>query len=183
MGWWIRGYLEDADGELRPATYEEGLFCMGCHNSIGSTIDKTFSFARKVTGAEGWQYIDLRGMPDAPNVGEAEGEYLTYLRRVGGGSEFRANQEMQERFFIEGGTEVDESAVLAADDVYELVTPSRERALTLNKAYMLLVQEQDYIHGRDTVIAPPQNVFQTVDPDTVPLEPENRFDWNIILDW
>src|SRR5690606_38597639 len=124
-------------------TYEENLFCMGCHTSLGSTIDNTFSFARKIDGAAGWGYVNLRGMPDAPNVGEEEGEIATYLQRAGGGGEFRSNPEMEARFFTAGQADLEK--IRAAKDVYELVTPSRERALLLNKAYRVIVADQDYI--------------------------------------
>lgn len=182
FGWLVLGFIEDADGRLRPQTYEEQLFCMGCHTSIGSTIDQTFAFPRKVTGPAGWGYIDLRGMPDAPNLGEVDGEILTYLRRVGGGSEFRENEEMRSRWFKDDGS-VDEAAVAAAD-VYELITPTPERALALNKAYLSIVREQSYLRGRDAVIAPATNVYAEVDPETAPtLPPEHRYRWDIRLDW
>jgi len=182
MGWLIQGFIEDRNGRLRVQTYEETLFCMGCHTSLGSTIDKTFAFPRKVDGAAGWGYIDLRGMPDAPNVGETLGEIATYLERVGGGSEFRNNDEMLARWFLEDGTL--DRAKAAAADVYELIAPSRERALALNKAYRTIVADQDYIFGRDAVIAPPRNVYDTVDPETAPtLGADRFFRWDIRLDW
>lgn len=182
FGWLVLGFIEDRQGELRPQTHEEQLFCMGCHTTIGSTIDQTFSFARKITGPAGWGYIDLRGMQDAPNIGEIDGEILTYLKRVGGGSEFRENEEMRERWFNEDGS-VDEAAVAAAD-VYTLITPSRERALALNKAYRVIVREQSYIYGRDATITPAVNVYDVVDPETAPtLPPEYQYAWDIRLDW
>ena len=52
FGWRLQGYIEDARGDLRPNSYEETLFCMGCHSTIGTTIDHTFAFARKVTDAQ-----------------------------------------------------------------------------------------------------------------------------------
>ena len=91
MGWLLQGFIEDKDGRLRFNTYEETMFCMGCHNTVGSSIDKTYSFPRKIDGAAGWGYINLRGMPDAPTMNEQQGEILTYLERVGGGTEFRNN--------------------------------------------------------------------------------------------
>jgi len=120
-GWAIQSFLEGKNGRLRAATYEENLFCMGCHNSVGATIDKTFSFARKVDGAEGWGYINLEGMPDAPNMGELKGEILTYLQRVGGGGEFRSNPEMVERWFNADGTV--NTDTLAAADLAPLIPP------------------------------------------------------------
>lgn len=182
MGWWINGFIESYDGRLRWTTWEEKFFCMGCHNTIGSTIDKTFAFPRKVDGGAGWKYIELRGMRDAPTVGEDDGEYLTYLRRVGGGGEFRSNPEMQERFFNADGT-LDEQAVLAQADIHDIIAPSKERALLLNKAYKAIVEQQDFIFGRDATVTSPINVFDVV-PDDAPTLPKNRrFDWNIINDW
>lgn len=182
MGWAISGFIEDRNGRLRVNTFEETMFCMGCHNSIGSTIDKTFSLPRKVDGADGWGYIDLRGMPDAPNAGELRGEIETYLGRVGGGGEFRSNPEMYERWFNEDGS-VNVEKVREAD-VYALIAPSPERALTLNKAYRLIVEDQDFIFGRDATVTRPQNVYEQVDNETAPTLPADRFfDWDIRLDW
>jgi hypothetical protein len=182
LGWYVQGFVEDYDGELRPQSYEEGLFCMGCHGAIGTTIDSTFSFARKVTGAEGWGYIDLVGMRDAPNVGGSEGEILDYLRRVGGGSEFRENPEMVDRWFgPDGQVNADE---VAKSDVYTLLTPSAARALELDKAYTHIVRHQSFIDGRDPSVAPANNVHREVDESTPPLESAHRiYGWDIRLDW
>lgn len=181
MGWLIQGFIENRDGELRPQSYEETTFCMGCHGTIGSTIDQTFAFPRKVTGAAGWGYIDLVGMVDAPNHGESAGEIVTYLERVGGGNEFRENPEMEARWFEDG---VVDAAKVEAADVYTLITPSVERALALNKAYRLIVDEQSYIFGRDAILAPATNLFDVIDDATAPTLPkERRFAWDIRLDW
>ncbi|MEO1016360.1 MAG: hypothetical protein AAFY56_01515 [Pseudomonadota bacterium] len=183
FGWLVQGFIEDREGHLRQQTYEETLFCMGCHGTVGATLDQTFAFPRKVTGAEGWGYINLRGMQDSPNVGEEIGEILTYLERVGGGGEFRENDEMAARWFDEDGA-VDRAKVLAAPDVYSLITPSPERALALNKAYKQIVDEQSYIFGRDAVLAPAHNVFDVVDPETAPtLDEKHQFSWDLRLDW
>jgi hypothetical protein len=183
MGWQISGFIEDRNGRLRANTFEETMFCMGCHNSIGTTVDKTFSFVRKRDGAAGWGYINLHGMADAPNVGETRGEIATYLERVGGGSEFRSNPEMQARWYRADGT-VNFDAVLSARDVYDLITPSRERALMLNKAYRVIVSEQSYIFGRDPTVTPPKNVYDVVRAENAPTLPDTRqFKWNMQLDW
>jgi hypothetical protein len=156
---------------------------MGCHNSVGSTIDKTFSFPRKVDGAKGWGYIDLRGMPDAPSQGGTEGEIALYLTRAEGGSEFRNNDEMAAKWFKPGGT-ADQDKIARAKDVYELITPSPERAMMLNKAYRTIVEDQDFIFGKDAVVAPPANVYDKIDNQTAPTLPEDRtYDYNIVLDW
>jgi hypothetical protein len=182
-GWSVHGFIEGRSGRLRASTYEENTFCMGCHSSVGSTIDKTFSFPRKVDGAAGWGYIDLRGMVDAPTMGEAEGEIATYLERVGGGSEFRNNDEMFARWFRPDGT-LDGEKVARARDVYELITPSPQRALLLNKAYRTIVEDQDYIFGRDAAVTPPANVYEQIDNESSPtLPPEKTYEWNLLLDW
>lgn len=183
FGWAIQGFVEDAAGDLRPATYEETLFCMGCHTSLGATIDKTFGFPRKVDGAAGWGYINLKGMPDAPNMGETKGEIATYLERAGGGGEFRSNPEMFARWFHADGT-VNHERVAAAPDVYALIVPSRRRALALNKAYRLIVEDQDYIHGREARVQAPANVYADIDSESAPtLPPSAQYDWDIRLNW
>lgn len=182
MGWVIAGFIENREGNLRFNTFEENLACMGCHSSLGSTIDNTFSFARKVDGAAGWGYIDLRGMPDAPNRGESRGEIATYLERAGGGSELRNNAEMEERWFTEGRP--DPTKLAAAKDVYDLITPSPRRALELNKAYRVIVEDQDFIYGRDPTIVPPENVYQAIDNESSPTLPQEvTYAWDIRLDW
>ncbi len=182
-GWAIHGFIEDRKGRLRSLTYEENFSCMGCHNSVGSTIDKTFSFPRKLDGAAGWGYINLKGMPDAPNKGEFTGEIATYLARVGGGSEFRNNDEMTARWFRPDGTP-DPEKLATAKDVYDLITPSPERAIALNKAYRTIVEDQDYIYGKDTVLAPPVNVYDRIENGKTPTLPQERvYKWNILLDW
>ena len=182
MGWLLQGYIEDYDGALRPQSFEETLHCMGCHAAVGATIDQTFAFARKVPGADGWGYIDTRGMPDTPNRNEPGGEIRNYLARAGGGSEFRENPEMLARWYREDGNVDDDK--LASTDVYTLITPSRERALKLNKAYTHTVRHQSYIYGRDATWLPAKNVFEKIDQSQPPLAPEFRFyGWDIRLDW
>lgn len=135
-GWQLQGFIEDAEGRLRLQSDEEHRVCMGCHDGIGVTVDQTFSFPRTLPGAEGWRYQDLRGIPDAPQVGHRDGEILTYFRRVGAGDELRANTELFARYFP--GGRLDEAAVLRAADLAELLTPSRARAraLALDTAYI-----------------------------------------------
>lgn len=182
-GWALHGFIEDRKGRLRAMSYEENFSCMGCHNSVGSTIDKTFSFPRKMDGGKGWGYIDLKGMPDAPNKGESVGEIATYLARAGGGSEFRNNDEMTGKWFRPDGS-LDHVKLKSAKDVYDLITPSKERALALNKAYRTIVEDQDFIFGKDPVLSPPVNVYDKIDNENTPtLPPERIFKWNILLDW
>ncbi len=182
FGWVLQGYIEDKTGSLRQQTQEETAFCMGCHTTIGSTIDQTFAFGRKVTGAKGWGYINLKGMSDAPNVGMQQGEIFNYMSAVGGGDEFRQNVEMLNRWFNDQNQPIADK--VKGKDVYTLITPSVERALDLNKAYMTIVADQDFIQGRDANITPATNVYQEVDEATAPVLPENKTrHYDIRLDW
>lgn len=180
-GWWIQGFIEDENGDLRPQSYEETFFCMGCHTTLGTTIDQTFSFARKIDGAKGWGYIDLKSMIDAPNVGESEGEILTYFKRVGGGNEFRIKNDIHDKFYTDGVLDVDK--VKEVDSVYELITPTHKSALKMNKAYKVLVESQDFIHGRDGNAAPVENVYKNIDESTPVLPLDKQYKWDIRLDW
>lgn len=183
MGWVLTSFIENKQGELRFNSYEENLFCMGCHSSIGATIDKTFSFPRKIDGADGWGYVDLRGMKDVPNRGEIKGEIATYFERVGGGGEFRSNPEMKARWF-DSNDRPDAEKLAKAQDVYDLIMPSPERAWQLNKAYKAIVHEQDFIYGRDAFVSAPENVYQDIDNATAPTLPADKnYRWDIRLDW
>lgn len=57
-GWIISAYTENRKGELRPQTTEELLQCLGCHSSVGNTIDAVWSFQRKLPGNLGWQEMN-----------------------------------------------------------------------------------------------------------------------------
>lgn len=156
-GWRMQGFIEDAGGALRPQTYEESLTCAGCHAGTGRAVDNTFSYPRKVDHPDGgWFHWDakrpLGSLPDAPGP-DGVGEYRTYLIRNGAGDEFRANDEAIARFFPDG--QADEAAIAALETmVAGLTTPSPARAIALNKAYKLIVEEQSYDKGRNPVIAP-----------------------------
>lgn len=181
FGWYVLGFIEDENGSLRMQNEEEQLFCMGCHTTLGTTIDQTFAFPRKVTGADGWKYIDLRNMKDSPTVDRNKGEILHYLETVGGGNEFRENDEIIEKFFHSDGS-VNEMLVKASD-VYSLITPSIQRAYSLNKAYMTIVKDQDFIDGRDANIQPAVNVHQEVNDETKVLAKDKVVNWDVRLNW
>lgn len=182
FGWTINAYIEDEQGQLRQQHGQELAFCNGCHKSVGATFDQTFSFPRKIDGLAGWGYIDLKGQHDAPNIGEQQGEFLTYMQRVGGGDEFRQNQEMLQRWFNQDDS-VDKDKVEAAANVYALITPSPRRAMDLNKAYRTIVSEQSYLFGRDATLTEAKNVLQFIDDEIAPLEPEHRYQWDLRLNW
>jgi len=156
---------------------------MGCHSGLGVTVDSSFAFPRKVPGLDGWRLQDLRGMADAPQASHEEPEVLEYLRRVGGGDEFRANDEMIAKFLKPGRLNV--HAVRAAPDLAALVMPSRARALALNKAYLLIVRDQSFVHGRDAVLAPAVNVHQKIENGQTDLRKTGKVftDGRLWLDW
>jgi hypothetical protein len=187
-GWVLQGFIEDGQGRLRVQTEEEHRSCLGCHGGLGVTVDRTFAFARKMPGADGWRYQDLRGMKDVPQAGHPEPEVLTYLRRVTGGDEFRANDEMIARFFPDGS--LDEATVRRAArggdrDLTDLLLPSRRRALDLNKVYLALVREQKFELGRDAFLAAPTNVHRRIENGSTELAARQMVfhDGMLWLDW
>ena len=182
FGWTINGFIENEQGELRAQHDQELAFCNGCHKTVGSTFDQTFSFARKVPGQAGWGYINLKEIEDVPNINEEKGEFLTYMERVGGGDEFRQNGEMLAKWFDEKGM-VKVEEVQRAKSVYDIITPSPERAYALNKAYLTIVKEQSYLFGRDATLTEATNVLSTIDAEQPPLKPEHRFKWDMRLNW
>lgn len=183
LGWLYQGFIEDSIGRLRVQTREEHLTCMGCHTSIGVTVDGSFSFPRKLPGADGWRPQDLRNIRLRPQVGHPEPEVLTYFRRVKGGDEFRSNDELLRRWFRDG--EPDAVRVLAAKDLAELLMPSRERALGLNKAYRRIVAEQSFHLGRDAFLSPTVNVHAKIENGQTDLGKAGRIfsDGRLWMDW
>jgi hypothetical protein len=188
FGWQLQGFIEDAQGRLRLQSRQEQYFCMGCHSAVGVTVDQTFTMPRKLPGKAGWAYQSIEGMHDAPQAGHADSEILTYFQRVKGGDEFRANDEILQRFFP-GGT-LDEASVRRAGkggdkDIVWLIAPSRGRALALTKAYMALVREQSFDLGRDTLLAPPGNVHPDIQNGETELGMANLLfnDGKLWLDW
>jgi hypothetical protein len=184
FGWQLQGFIEDREGRLRVQTEEEQYFCMGCHTNLGVTADQSFAFPRKLPGAPGWAYQDLRGIPDAPQVGHARGEIATYLDRARAGDEFRSNAEMIARWLDASG-QVDDAALAAAPDIAAILMPSRERALALAKAYLVIVREQSFTRGRDPSVEPQVNVHrEIVDESTGLSEAKLVFlDGSLRLDW
>ncbi len=172
QGWIYQGFIEDANGSLRPQTYEETVFCIGCHSGIGATTDGIFSFPRKFSAEKShqngwyhWSQKDLRGTVE-PKV-EIEGagaqyEYSYYLMYNDSGNEFRDNYEVIEKFFNKDGGIKAEMLEKLHDDITVLLNPSASRALDLNKAYRVIVTEQSFDKGRDANIKPETNVYEEV---------------------
>ena len=164
QGWLLQGFIEAADGSLRPQSYEESIPCAGCHGGIGATTDSMFAFARKLgseSAAHGWFHWtqhDLRGLRE-PRRADGAGEYELYLRTNGASDEFRENVEARERFFDERGRLRSAALARLRRDIASLVVPSAARALELDRAYRAIVVGQSFVRGRDAVLAPVQHVF------------------------
>lgn len=154
-GWRLQGFIEDANGDLRPQTFEETVFCMGCHGGVGVTDDSTFAFPRKLAygnDANGWRHTGndsgLYAVPD-PKRADGRPEYQTYLEQNHAGDEFRSNNEIIARFFAPDGSLDPALTARMNEDISALINPSPERALLLDKAYRTIVMEQSYDKGRD----------------------------------
>lgn len=164
-GWRLSGFIEDAEGALRPQTLEEQTFCIGCHSGIGVTDDSVFSFGRKLSGEElrrGWFHPtqkDLTGVGELVRA-DGHGEYGYYLAKNGAGDELRANDELSSRFFDANGELRPEIGARLRTDVSTLLLPSEARALLLDKAYLTIVRAQTFTRGRDATVAPAKNVHR-----------------------
>ncbi|WP_102796805.1 hypothetical protein [Bowmanella denitrificans] len=165
QGWTYQGFIEDQRGELRPQTFEEHGTCAGCHSGMGVLMDTNISFFRKLgqdsfqQGWYHWEQKSLVGIPEPKRDSDGEYEYSYYLKNNPTGDEFRANQEVKDKFFDAQGQPRQAMFARLNKDISTLLLPSLERALALNKAYKVIVEEQSYIQGRDAVIAPLDNVL------------------------
>lgn len=165
QGWIYQGFIEDKEGELRPQNFEENMYCIGCHSGIGATTDSSFVYPRKFDGntsfQNGWYHWsqNASGFKDIaePKLPNGDGEYETYLRVNGAGDEFRTNDEVIEKFFNEDGSLKMGEIEKMRTDISHLINPSQERALNLNKAYKIIVDEQSFIYGRDAHVKPLDN--------------------------
>ena len=170
LGWIYQGFIEDDKGELRPQNYEETLNCIGCHSGVGATADTTFAFQRKFEFEDkkrGWYHWtqDTQWLKDIaePLTRDGRGEYTLYLEENHAGDEFRDNEEIISKFFEPDGTLIASEAAKVQSDISYLLAPSVERALMLNKAYKVIVDEQSYIYGRDAHLKPVTNVHEEVE--------------------
>lgn len=169
-GWIIQGFIENAQGKLRPQSYEETLSCVGCHGGVGAATDSVFSFARKLDHRHfkgGWYHPlehSFAGLVEPKIEIQHAGvfyEYSYYLMYNRAGSDLRDNDEIRARFFTPEGAIQLEQLNRLHDDVSLLLTPSPQRALALNKAYKTIVEDQNFILGRDVQIQPLHEVLHT----------------------
>ncbi|MEA3522436.1 MAG: hypothetical protein U9R50_05635, partial [Campylobacterota bacterium] len=171
-GWVYQGFIEDVDGYLRPQTYEENMYCVGCHSTIGAIVDSTFVFPRKFDhNAKQMGWYHWTQTPNAfkdmkePKLADGRYEYTLYLEENHAGDEFRDNKEVIEKFFNEDGSLIASEVEKLHKDISHLIIPSTQRAIMLNKAYRVIVDEQSYIYGRDPHVKPVKNVHERVNVD------------------
>jgi hypothetical protein len=166
-GWVYQGFIEDINGDLRPQSYEETLSCIGCHSGIGATTDSSFAFPRKFDEKNAWYHWnkkDLKGTKDRilPN---GQGEFAFYLEQNRAGDEYRANNEIKNKFFDKNGKLIQSEVNKIKNDITYLIYPSIKRAIELNKAYKVIVDEQSYIYGKDAHIKPlDDTIYKEVKP-------------------
>lgn len=164
LGWLFQGFIEAADGVLRPQSYEETVACVGCHGGIGATTDSIFSLPRKLpatSAARGWYHWSqhgLRGIPE-PRRRDGHYEYTLYLAETGAGDELRENAEVLARFFDDGGRLRPAEIARLHADIGTLLLPSPARAIDLDRAYQAIVREQSFVRGRDAVLAAAAHVY------------------------
>ena len=103
-------------------------------------------------------YIDLTGLPNSP-VGETEEASPSIWAPSAEAASSAATWRCSRVGSALDG-KLDKERVAPARHVHELITPSVERALALNKAYRVTVAEQDYLCGRDPTTHAPANVFR-----------------------
>jgi hypothetical protein len=168
QGWLFQGFIEAADGALRPQSYEESVACVGCHGELGATTDSIFSLPRKLGAdapARGWFHWTQHGMAGLPEPRGPGGEleYTAYLEANGAGDELRENPEVLARFFDERGALRARAARRLHTDISTLLLPSPARALELDRAYAAIVREQSFARGRDAVLAPSRHVHARVE--------------------
>lgn len=192
QGWIYQGFIEDQQGELRPQTFEEHLFCVGCHSTIGRITDGSFALPRKLSykhppnleastttantaqidhqifqsGWYHWSQKSLRGVED-PKLDNGETEYAFYLKTSGTGDEFRSNAEIQAKFFTKPGILKKETLSQLRSDISTLLWPSKSRGIALNKAYKVLVTEQSYIFGRQALTVPAIQLHEDISPNSL----------------
>ncbi|MEW6512640.1 MAG: hypothetical protein AB1443_01420 [Pseudomonadota bacterium] len=123
-GWLLAGWIEDAEGALRPQTPSELVQCVGCHSGnirqseqgryptftsgTGNTIDSTWALSRQFAGAAGWREMDYLGyraatktlsMPEPKNRRHGKGEFAIFLDHVVGASLYGDMPASMEQFF------------------------------------------------------------------------------------
>jgi hypothetical protein len=159
VGWIYQGFIENAEGRLRPQNFEETLACIGCHSGTGATTDSSYAFPRKLDSSHfqnGWFHWSQKGIQGIkePKYSDGSWQYTEYLLNNQSANEFRNNSEVMAKFWDDHSQLKVDQVERLHQDVAHLLMPSTERAKQLNKAYKIIVDEQSYIYGRDAHIEP-----------------------------
>jgi hypothetical protein len=153
LAWQYQGFIEDRDGELRPQSHQELVFCVGCHSGIGATTDSNFSFARKLSAGDVEYFAGYTGKSfDRGSSGAApyEVESASLKGIVDGYATY-----LEENHALNDYRSLNYDAHLPVDrqDIGSLLWPDAEDAKLMNKAYRVIVQEQSYTKGRDATVS------------------------------
>jgi hypothetical protein len=129
-GWYMSGFIEDKNGDLRGQTPQELLSCIGCHSSTygfepeqftsgtGNTIDTIWSMPRKLPEDRGWKEMDYLAykynkrselasssgnsfIQDPINKKANIGEFRYFLNHVVGASLYGDMPKLMEKFLKE----------------------------------------------------------------------------------
>jgi len=160
-GWDIIGFIEDADGTLRPQTAEEMTQCISCHSRrTGGVIDSHFhSLQRQLPGEAGWTLQDYRGIYDY---------YNAKLDRSETG-------EIFENYF--GNAALVPGHPDGTIDFF----PASDQADALTRRYFQIVQTQSFALGRDPKL---DNPGFLVNPSTARFRPKEEQElWHAPLDF
>ncbi len=144
QGWLYQGFIEAADGRLRPQSFSEMTACVGCHGGIGATADSSFSFARKLPASApqgGWFHWSQHDLSDIADA-KSSAEYAQYLARVRAADDFGGNEGAR---------------------VSDLLRSTPARALAVDRAYLAIVREQRFELGRDALLSS-EGVLAAVQP-------------------
>ena len=145
LGWKYQGFIEGKDGRLRPQSYEESMFCVGCHSAIGVLADSNFSFKRKVDHEKNlndwghWSQYKFQYIAE-----EVDERYKEYINKNKGLTDYRVKK------------------IKNNEEIIDLFIPSEMEALQMNKSYKVIVDEQSFIKGRDANVIPIQTVHKVI---------------------
>jgi hypothetical protein len=136
-GWILAAYIENRDGQLRPQTTEELLQCLGCHSSVGNTIDAVWSFQRKLEGPEGWQEMNY-GQYDSRRPSETR--LRDYLNETAGKGEME--------YFYGSVVGADLFGIVPNEIKNELINYAKQNDLTTHlklKTKISLIFEDEFL--------------------------------------
>ncbi|MBN2825725.1 MAG: hypothetical protein JXQ76_10395 [Campylobacterales bacterium] len=182
-GWYLAGFIEDKEGNLRPQESEELMQCVGCHSSrygfepeqfnsgTGNTIDTVWSFPRKFAGDLGWKEMDYlayrfaNSNDENKTAGDAHrgdpinrdaniGEYRKFLNHVVGASLYGDMPHSMEKYLQSTITQANGYS----DNFPSLEFDSVEQLKQIQQKRLELMREftekKDYLDSHGYIQAP-----------------------------